>query len=131
MAFTPDGKTLVTAGADGLAKIWDVANGSVRADLAGHQHDVLCLAISPDGKTVATGGEDMTIRLWAMSDGASLGVLSGHSGGVAALAFAPDGKMLASGSLDATDTALGHVLAWYFTDARGTCRDGPRRGLCP
>ncbi len=102
VAFTPDGKTLVSAGADGLAKIWDVANGSVRADLAGHQHDVLCLAISPDGKTVATGGEDMTIRLWATSDGASLGVLSGHSGGVAALAFARDGKMLASGSLDAT-----------------------------
>ena len=102
VAFTPDGKTLVTAGSDGLAKLWDVADGSVRADLAGHQGTVLCLAISPDGKTVATGGEDMTIRLWATSDGASLGQLSGHSGAVAALAFAPDGKTLASGSLDAT-----------------------------
>ena len=102
VAFTPDGKTLVTAGSDGLAKIWDVAAGKVRADLAGHEGKVLCVAVSPDGKTVATGGEDVTIRLWATADGARLGTLSGHSGAVTALAFAPDGKTLASGSLDTT-----------------------------
>ena len=92
VAFSPDGKTIVTAGSDGLGKVWDVATGSVRADLAGHDGKVLCVAVSADGKTVATGGEDRTVRLWSLVDGTPLGILSGHSGEVDALAFGPDGK---------------------------------------
>ena len=49
LGFTPDGKTLVTAGSDGLAKIWDVATRTVRADLTGHEGKVLRVAISSDG----------------------------------------------------------------------------------
>ena len=102
VAFSPDSKILVTGGADRLAKLWDVATGSVRADLAGHAGKVLCVAVSPDGKLAATGGDDRVIRLWSTADGASLGTLSGHSGAVTALAFSPDGKTLASGSTDTT-----------------------------
>src|SRR5262249_60917210 len=58
VAFTRDGKTLVTAGADGLAKLWDVAAGTMRADLAGHEGRVNCLPVSPHGETIATGGGD-------------------------------------------------------------------------
>ena len=102
VAFSPDGKTIVTAGSDKLAKVWDVATGSVRADLSGHEGKVLSAAVSPDGEILATAGEDRTIRLWSMADGARLGILAGHSGAVEALAFAPDGKTLASGSVDTT-----------------------------
>ena len=102
LGFTPDGETLITTGADGLAKIWDVATTTVRADLIGHDGKVLRVAISADGKTIATGGEDRTVRLWSTTDGARLGTLSGHSAAVTALAFAPDGKTLASGSPDTT-----------------------------
>ncbi len=102
LGFSPDGKTLITTGSDGLAKIWEVATRTVRADLAGHKGKVLRVAISSDGQTIATGGEDRSIRLWSTTDGARLGTLSGHSGAVTALAFAPDSKMLASGSPDTT-----------------------------
>src|SRR6516225_7708167 len=43
VVFSPDSKTLVTGGADRLAKLWDVATGSVRADMAGHTGKVLCV----------------------------------------------------------------------------------------
>src|SRR5690349_14470210 len=43
LAFIRDGKTLITAGTDGLAKLWDVAAGTMRADLAGHEGKVDCL----------------------------------------------------------------------------------------
>src|SRR5271168_4444149 len=65
VAFTPDGQTIVSCGSDGLAKIWDVATGTVRADLTGHEGKVLCVAVSSDGKTIATAGEDRTVRLWS------------------------------------------------------------------
>ena len=102
LGFTPDGKTLITTGSAGLAKIWDISTTTVRADLTGHEGKVVRVAISSDGKTIATGGEDRTVRLWSTKDGAPLGTLSGHSGAVTALAFAPDGKTLASGSPDTT-----------------------------
>ncbi len=73
VAYTPDGKTLVTAGTDRLAKLWDVAAAGVRADLKGHEGAIRALAVSPDGKTIATGGDDRVIRLWSAKDGASLG----------------------------------------------------------
>ena len=50
VGYTPDGKTLVTAGSDGLAKIWDVATRTVRADLAGHEGKVLRVAVSPTAR---------------------------------------------------------------------------------
>src|SRR5437764_1872958 len=58
VAFSPDSKILVTGGADRLGKLWDVATGSVRADLAGHAGTVLCVAASPDSKLAATAGDD-------------------------------------------------------------------------
>src|ERR1700722_8497566 len=41
LGFTPDGKTLITTGSDGLAKIWEVATRTVRADLTGHEGKVV------------------------------------------------------------------------------------------
>ena len=114
LSYTPDGRMLVTAGSDGLAKIWEVATRTVRSDLTGHEGKVLRVAISSDGKTIATAGEDRTVRLWSTADGARLGTLSGHSGAVTALAFSPDNKTLASGGPDTTirlwDVAAGRAL---------------------
>ena len=36
MRFTPDGRTLVTSGADGVLNVWDVARGEIRETLTGH-----------------------------------------------------------------------------------------------
>ena len=131
LGFTPDGKTLITAGSDGLAKIWDVATRTVRADLTGHEGKVLRVAVSSDGKTIATGGEDRTVRLWSTTDGARLGTLSGHSGAVTALAFAPDGKTLASGSPDTTIRLWDVAARRAIAHARGARGGRARSGLLP
>src|SRR4051794_7861218 len=49
VAFAPDGKTLASAGADGMAKLWDLVTSRVRADLAGHEGRVGCIAFAPGG----------------------------------------------------------------------------------
>jgi WD40 repeat protein len=68
MAFSPDGKTLVSgAGAGnepGVIKLWDVATGKEQATIKGHTSTVICVAFSPDSKTLASGSGDKTIKLW-------------------------------------------------------------------
>ena len=63
LAFGPDGKTLVTACADGRAVLWDAVGGRELAawDLKTRIDSV---ALSPDGKRIATGCADNLIRLW-------------------------------------------------------------------
>ncbi|HUH96865.1 MAG TPA: hypothetical protein VLZ89_05870 [Anaerolineales bacterium] len=108
VAFSPDGKTLACAHADGTIILWDVTTRSpIGRPLAGHAQQVNSVAFSPDSKTLAAGSSDGTIMLWAAATGQPIGqVLTGHSEQVNSVAFSPDGKTLASGSND------GIVVLW-------------------
>jgi WD40 repeat protein len=63
-AFSPDGKTVVTASKDSTARLWSAADGTALATLSGHQGRVLSAAFSPDGKMVVTASWDETAHLW-------------------------------------------------------------------
>jgi WD40 repeat protein len=103
LAFSPDGRTLVSAGwDDGWLRIWDVEQRRPRARLRGHNGSVYKLAFSPDGATLASCGSDETVRLWNVARLQEVAVLSGHRGPVNGVAFSPDGRWLASASSDGT-----------------------------
>jgi WD40 repeat protein len=66
VAFSPDGKTLASAGGDETIKLWDVTTGKVLQTLTGHSGYVLSVVYSPDGQTLASGGRDGTIKIWRL-----------------------------------------------------------------
>src|SRR5262249_55702571 len=92
VAFSPNGKTFLTARGDATAALWDVDTGKELRRFEGHAGFVHSAAFSRDGKRVVTGGEDKSARIWDTGTGKELLRLEGHTGAVCAVAFAPDGK---------------------------------------
>jgi WD40 repeat protein len=90
LRFVDDG-TLVSAGNDGLLRVWDVASGQERARIQGHARTVDGLAVSPDRRLLASSGRDGELKLWRLPSGAPLRTL--REGGVPS--FSPDGRELA------------------------------------
>jgi WD40 repeat protein len=75
LAFSPDGKTIVTGGGafenpalSGEIRIWDAATGKGRASFKGVGGCVHAVAFALDGKTFATGSIDGSIRLFQLPD---------------------------------------------------------------
>ncbi len=102
VTFSPDQKTLASAGDDKMIRLWDVTTGKELQRFAGHDNWVYTVTFSPDGKILASAGIDQTIRLWNVATGREIKQLLGHEKEVNSIAFSPDGKVLASGSSDKT-----------------------------
>ena len=74
--FSPDGRTIATAGDDGTVRLWREGRTSPIAEMTGHEGWALSCAFSPDGRTIASAGEDGTVRLWRKSGGEPIAVMN-------------------------------------------------------
>jgi WD40 repeat protein len=102
VAFSPDGRRLVTGAENYLVKVWDVQTGNVLQTLPGHGGNVYAVAFSPDddGRWIASAGEDSAVKVWDSRTGKLVRSFRGHTSVVTSVAFSPDGRRLVSGSRD-------------------------------
>jgi WD40 repeat protein len=102
VAFSPDGRHLVSGSADTTVRIWNAVRGELERTLEGHTDAVTSVAVSPDGRRIASASLDNTVRLWSIGTGKVEGTLEGHSDPVMSVAFSIDSRRIVTGSLDNT-----------------------------
>ena len=100
VAFSPDGKRIVSGSWDNTLKVWDATSGQETLTLKGHTNSVFSVAFSPDGKRIVSGSWDNTLKVWDATSGQETLTLKGHTNSVFSVAFSPDGKRIVSGSWD-------------------------------
>ena len=114
MAYSPDGRTVLTRSDAKTAQLWDPATGKPVGPPLRHDDLVLEVAFSPNGRTVLTGSLDKTARLWDAATGKPVGTSLKHEDSVYAVAYSPDGRTVLTGSRDKTtrlwDAATGRPV---------------------
>src|SRR5262249_15155818 len=127
LAFTPDGKRLLTAGRGEFPpdepelRVWDAAQGVPLKTLQGRDHSIHAVAFSPDGATLAAtqtryldNASPGVVGLWDVRTGQRRLTLQDHRSAIFALAYSPDGALLASaGGNPLSSSTPGEVRLWH------------------
>ena len=98
--FSPDQKTIATAGYDRSILLWDIETGDQIREFTGHNGAVFDLAFSPDGTVLVSACADETVKVWNVATGKRLDTLSQPEGEVFAVDITADGKFILAGSAD-------------------------------
>jgi eukaryotic-like serine/threonine-protein kinase len=104
VAFSPDGRYLVTGSKDGKVQGWDLEKGQLLGTLGTHDREVRGVVFDRDGLHLASASGDGKVKVWAW-DPARLGQMpkpkfecEAHVPGVYLnVAFSSDGRWLATG----------------------------------
>jgi WD40 repeat protein len=138
VAFTPDGRTVVTAGNDSRLVMWDVGTASIRTSLGGTGNVPLRgPEISPDGTTAFTTDRNRDVVLWDLTGSTSLArpfTAGSGFGQWPYFAVSPNGRMIAVASAPGTQFGVSGTIALIDTSSlrvvrRIAYRSGSPMGL--
>jgi WD40 repeat protein len=107
LALSPAGRTLFSAGGDGIARAWDTGDLHLRNTYRIHSAPVTAV-VAPADDRVITGGEDHSIGVWDADAPACLRIRKGYSNVLWSVAIDETRHILYSGSSD------GVMRAWDY-----------------
>ncbi len=118
--FSADGKILLLASRDMVARLWDpISDREINPEQAmRHGYPVTAVAFDAQGSRMATGCQDGAVRVWGTPYGKLLQDVRGNAGEVVGVTLSPDGKTLLTASHDGTAR---------FWDAQSGRQLGPPR----
>jgi WD40 repeat protein/serine/threonine protein kinase len=122
VAFSPDGKALLTGGLDRTVRHWSAASGDPLAQPLVHPASVFFLALSPDGRFLVTGQEGGQVRLWAFPSNDPRSYRVPLDGPNSFARLSPDGKYLLAGGMSCI---LGSLASTRVFDVVGGRPAGP------
>jgi WD40 repeat protein len=100
VAFSADGKRLVSASFDHTLRLWDVEKQQSLRAYPHHSDFVYAVAFSPTGKQIASASKDRTVQWFDAETGKSIFTFSGMEQDVMAVAISPDGKSVVSSGFE-------------------------------
>jgi WD40 repeat protein len=114
LAFTPDGKTLISAACDGRLIWWpaDAEKPTPSRKIDAHHGWVRSICASADGKLFASGGNDHLVKIWNAENGELVRDFLGHESHVYSVLFHPSGQWIISGDLK------GQVKHWEVSSGK-------------
>lgn len=133
VAFSPDGRMLVSGSMDKTIALWDVKTGKAIKRIDNQSSYVNSTTISPDGCFIAVGSVDEMVRLWDISKRPEETpetpetpeipeipmIFDGHKGPINCVRFSSDGTMVLSGSDDMLIKVWNVPKASEYTTLRG------------
>lgn len=66
LAWSPDGRRLITTGSAATLAVWDPATGTRLAEREGHSLSITAIEFDPAGALFATSSVDRTVRVWSL-----------------------------------------------------------------
>jgi WD40 repeat protein len=117
VAFSPDGRLVLTGSDDGVARLWDVSTQTEIRPFTGPGGRLTAAALSADGRDVFTLSlADRTARTWDRETGQQVRAML-TSVGVFSSAFSPNGALLLTGDYDVPEGPAGSTCAVRLWDA--------------
>jgi WD40 repeat protein/serine/threonine protein kinase/tetratricopeptide (TPR) repeat protein len=92
LAFSRDGKSVLTSSGDGTTRRWDAATGQPLGAPVLQRARIFTADLSPDGKRILSGFGEKSARVWDAATGQPLGPPLTHQASVSKLVFSPDGR---------------------------------------
>lgn len=127
LAYSPDGRTLITGDDLGHIQRWNVATGTpdgpalTTTNIGTPSEPITAVTFSRNGKFLASADYDGAITLWNPATGQALGAMSIGHYEASAVAFNPRGDLLASA--DSSGTVRLWNVAWFADPYATLCAE--------